>query len=660
MKKNSFFFIFYIFFLLFFSGYNLFATESKGIERCRELEILLKKNGFAPKALPIIANDTESYAYNILIDINDLSYKEYIKHLYFVFELESAMENFNFISKIMNSFSISNFESEIHFLFCYGDDVQYFQETTLTGTKSFVNSISNEENSAVICVGFADSFNSIITGSNGRTSPAWLMKLVTDAFFYNKLFYLSQGGFTNAFYRLNLLKNDYQTGLFLSANIPAAGIKLAKNVNKDTETKFADFFDYISTNFDVITEFEWDNHAQPIQIANKTYIIPEKITLIITLITAAISLFILCEFSFLIRFSHSSISKEILQSWPLIFILLIITAAGFMTGQFFAWIFYTLVNIDFFMQFAIKVFTGFAVISYFYFFILRFSKNNSTKTYDFMLSVISIANILIFSSVDLSFFYFFVIEYLLIHIFRPMKKTFSLSVAFICLSIPYIPVFIQLILYIDPDKIKSLVLCKPLENLLISSAFLPFEFIWFRILIYLNNMWLKVEKTKRNYIKQNLIAISSAVGIFAITTLLIAIFIPSQYKIKTSTDSKKVFESRTNDMINITSHDENYFGNIIRYVTIELSNQAKNLQVYISGTSSNSVLYSEYNYVSDFINHIDYFNMPLWPPKKIELHYIISSNQDSSITVYANFPENNENVLIKRTMELKQRSGEAE
>ena len=253
MKKNSFFFIFYIFFLLFFSGYNLFATESKGIERCRELEILLKKNGFAPKALPIIANDTESYAYNILIDINDLSYKEYIKHLYFVFELESAMENFNFISKIMNSFSISNFESEIHFLFCYGDDVQYFQETTLTGTKSFVNSISNEENSAVICVGFADSFNSIITGSNGRTSPAWLMKLVTDAFFYNKLFYLSQGGFTNAFYRLNLLKNDYQTGLFLSANIPAAGIKLAKNVNKDTETKFADFFDYISTNFDVIT-----------------------------------------------------------------------------------------------------------------------------------------------------------------------------------------------------------------------------------------------------------------------------------------------------------------------------------------------------------------------------------------------------------------------
>ena len=145
MKKNSFFFIFYIFFLLFFSGYNLFATESKGIERCRELEILLKKNGFAPKALPIIANDTESYAYNILIDINDLSYKEYIKHLYFVFELESAMENFNFISKIMNSFSISNFESEIHFLFCYGDDVQYFQETTLTGTKSFVNSISNEE-----------------------------------------------------------------------------------------------------------------------------------------------------------------------------------------------------------------------------------------------------------------------------------------------------------------------------------------------------------------------------------------------------------------------------------------------------------------------------------------------------------------------------------
>ena len=173
-------------------------------------------------------------------------------------------------------------------------------------------------------------------------------------------------------------------------------------------------------------------------------------------------------------------------------------------------------------------------------------------------------------------------------------------------------------------------------------------------------MWLKVEKTKRNFIKQNLIAISSAVGIFAITTLLIAIFIPSKYKIKTSTDSKKVFESRTNDMINITSHDENYFGNIIRYVTIELSNQAKNLQVYISGTSSNSVLYSEYNYVSDFINHIDYFNMPLWPPKKIELHYIISSNQDSSITVYANFPENNENVLIKRTMELKQRSGEAE
>lgn len=660
MKKNSFFFIICLFFLAFFSGMNLFAADRKGMESCKKMEMLLKKSGYSPKALPIIANDNESYPYNILIDINELSTKDNIKHLYFVFELDSAIENFDLISELMNSFSVSNFYSEIHFLFSYGDEVQYFNDSTITGTQSFVTSIANEDNCAAVCVGFSDSLNSVITGSNGHTSPAWLMKLITDAFFNNKLFYLSQGGFTNAFYRLDQLKNDYQTGLFLSASIPAIGVKLAKNMNYDAQTKTADFFDYISTNFDAITDFEWDNHAQPIQIANKTYIISEKVTLIITLITAALSLFILCEFSFLIKFTHNKISKDVLQSWPLIFIMLFMTAAAFMIGQLFAWIFYALVNIDFFMQFAIKVFIGFAGISYFYFLLLKFKKINSTKTFDFMLSVISIANILIFSSVDLSFFYFFAIEYLLIHIFRPMKKTISLSVAFICLSLPYIPFFIQMILYIDPDKIKSLVLCKPVENLLISSAFLPFEFIWFRILIYLNDMWQKVEKTKRNYIKQNLIAISSAVGIFAVTTLLIAIFIPAKYKIKTSSDSKTIFESHSNDIINITSHDENYFGNIIRYVTINLSEDAKNLQVYVSGTSSNSVLYSEYSYNSDFVNHIDYFNMPVWPPKTIDLHYIISSNQDSSITVKAIFPDKNENQLIMRTMELKQRSGEAE
>lgn len=661
MKKNSFFFIFCVIFLSVFFNSKVFSYENEGILSCKKLESLLTDYGYTPEKLPVISSDSDSYPYNILIDINNLQDKDSVKHLYFVFDMNKAIENFTFIAEIMNSFSVTIFDSQIHFLFSYGNQIDSFMESTITGTQSFINSIVNEDNSAAVCVGFTNTFNSIVSGSNARTSPSWLISLVADSFFENRLFYLIQGGFINAFYRLNLLKNDYNTGLFLENNIPAIGLNLSdiSGTNPEYSSRICRFFDCISTNFDSMTAFEWDNHAQLFQLGNKTYIISEKITLIITLLTAAISLFIICELSFLVKKSGKNISRLVIKTWPLIPASLAATTIAFLIGQMFALFLHKYLKMDYFLAFSIKVFIGFGLISFSYLALIKFNKIYAAHVFSYLLSIMSILNILIFTSLDLSFFYFFALEYLLIYVSITMKRTFSLLIIFICLSLPYIPIFFQLIFYLSPEKIDDLIFCTPQKNILISCAFLPFEFLWFRILIRLNKIWKQVEKKRRNFIKQNIIAISIAVAIFAVISILITVFIPSKYRISQKNIDENIFETRNDDLIKITSHDENYFGNIVRYVNIKLAKQARNIQIAVNGTTSNSVLYSDFTYSSNFITHTDYFSMPVMPPENIQLHYIISNSQDSSITVKVRFLDEPSGLTVKKTLELKQRSREA-
>lgn len=666
MKKNSFFFIFYMLFLIFYTSFNSYADEKAGIELCNQFKILFLKNGIYCSENYIIPSEGENFPYNIKIDIsghnvqaseNDAEKK--ITELYFVFSMEEAVKNHTLIEKIISSVKNSSItDCNVHFLFSYGDTIKDFKETTISGTESFIESLDDTDNIAAICINFNKPRNSITPGSAKGVSPAWMIQLAADAFHTNRLFYVIKGGILTPFYRLGILKEDFRTGLFLNAEIPAVGIDLAVNEKYtfDYEKKILNFFSTIITDFDSEKTAEWDRHSQIIQLGTFVFLIPEIFTVTCMIILAFVSLLILCEFSFIFHSSNKNLSKLVLKSWYLIPICVVLTAAAFSFGQLFSWIISRFTEIDPYFLISLKVAIGIAVISFSYLLMLRVKGNNYHYVYPYLMTISSVLNIFIFSAVDMSLFYLFAWEYVLVYLSRLMKRTVSLAMAFIILTIPFIPYFAQIVVYAQQSSIYRITFCTPQENLLISFALLPFEFSWLRILSRLNSMWKKVEKKRRKFIKQNIIAITSSVAIFAVILMVTSKIIPQKYRQESQEPVKEFFTTHNDDIIKIEYADNVYFGNINRKLHIQLAKKPENVKITLIGKTASPLQYSEFPYTSDSRYYADFIKLPVYPPEDFYIPFIANRSTDMYVLVQATYDsDSKENTTLEviKTVEIK-------
>lgn len=666
MKKNSFFFIFYTVFLFFSTALRLHAEDLHGLELCNQFRTLLIKNDLHCTENYLIPSEGEKFPFNIKVDFKDNHNFDFdpkaekrISEIYFVFSLEEAAKNHRLILKLIDNIKTTlTPECNVHFLFSYGDVISDFKESTISGTESFIENLDDTDNLAAFCISLNRARNAIIPGSAGEIAPSWLIQLAADSFHSNRLFYIIKGGFLSPFYRLNILANDYRTGLFLKAGIPAAGIELAASENSNTEytRKLQNFFSTILTDFDSEKTLEWDRHSQVIQLGTFAVLVPEIFTVIGTMILGFLSLLILCEFSFFFHSSRKDFSLLVKKSWYLIPLCAVLTATAFYIGQAVAWILYKTLEPDPYFVFSVKVVTGISIISFCYLVLLKLKGNSFHHVYPYLMTITSVMNIFLFSAVDMSLFYLFASEYLLVYLSRLTKRTISLSIAFLILTLPFIPYGVQTVLYADPGTIPRITFCNLPENLIVSFAVLPFEFSWLRILSRLNIMWKRVEKKRRQFIKQNVIAIAASVGIFAVILITVSKVIPQKYKENSGIISRHYFETHNDDIILIEYSDSIYFENLNRVLHIHLNGETENVRVIIIGKTAQPLQYSEFPYTSDS-KHMAYIvKLPLYPPEDIDIPFIANRNTDMIIsvqTVQKSEENKNERTEIIKNIEIK-------
>lgn len=658
MKKNKFFFTFLF---LIISTISLYSSEKQinGYNLCEDFFNFLEQNDCNPTIQPLVKNNNYNYPFNIEVFFEanttipkELNSKGNLTTLLFAFRMEEAYTSKPLILNLIKIIKSSKRDYNINLLFSYGDSQKTILQTQqVKGTDYFIENIYNQNELSVICINLTN-FNTIVTpGGGGDTSPLWLLKRITSALNKNDISFKLRGSTITSLYRLNILQEDNRTSLFLKEGIPTIGINFS--VKNLSDAKLSNFFQTLITSYTQNDTNNWDRHYISFTIGNKIYWISENTTVFIFMTLVILSLFFICEFSFTFSNKKQQIKKDVIQLWYILPISALITTIGFIFGQYLALLFYKILGIDPYIQLAIKFVIGFIFVSLIFFFWIKKQGILTEDSYTFLVSISAIINIILYTLIDISLFYVFAAEFLIIYLSRHTKKTVSLSIMFLLMLLPFLPYAIQIITYLKPQAVQNLSNNSFFANLIISLGFLPFEMIWFRILARLNKIWENTDNDVKKFRTQNIIAISTAVVIFTIILIIITIFIPDHYKRRRT--GAITFETilKNDDKIKISYNDNNYFGETIRTLNIDLGDIAEQCSIKVSSETKNPIIYSDESYVVTQNDESDIFSTPIWPPKELEFNYIANSDIESIITVEAVYPTENPKRYIKRTSNLK-------
>lgn len=657
MKKNKFFFTFLF---LIISTISLYSSEKQinGYNLCEDFFTFLENNNCNPSIQPLVKNNNYNYPFNIEVFFKanttvqeELHQEGNLSTLLIAFRLEEAYTNKSLIQNLIKIINSSKRDYNINLLFSYGDSQKPILQTQqVKGTEYFIENIFNQNELSVICINLTN-FNTIVTpGGGGDTSPLWLVKRITNALNKNDISFKLRGNTITSLYRLNILQEDKRTSLFLKEGIPTIGINFS--VKNLSNSKLLDFFQTLISSYTQNGTNNWDRHFISFTAGNKIYWISENTTVFIFIFLVILSLFFICEFSFTFSNKKHQIKKDVIQLWYILPISALITTIGFVFGQYIALFFYKILGIDPYIQLVIKFSVGFIFVSLIFFFWIKKQGILTEDSYIFLVSISAIINIILYTLVDISLFYVFAAEFIIIYLSRHTKKTVSLSIMFLLMLLPFLPYAIQIIKYLKPQAAQNLSNNSFFANLIISLGFLPFEMIWFRILARLNKIWENTDNNVKKFRTQNIIAITTAVIIFTIILIIITIFIPDQYKRRRT--GMPAFETilKHDDKIKISYNDNNYFGETIRTLNIDLGEIAEQCSIKVSSETKNPIIYSDESYTVTQNDESDIFSTPVWPPKELEFNYIASPDITSTITVEAVYPTENPKRYIKRTSKL--------
>ncbi len=645
MKKNSLFFIFTCVFLTFFYSGKAFCTSTaspKGLEECKQVASFLTSQHITFETHELLYSEENDYPFNIVINYpvnkkNNAQNSEKIETVVYLFELESFLPHKDFFYQFLTKIERSERSVKTKVLLSYGNSQKSPEKSFITGTTAFINN-QIEENTCVICVQFTTQNQYITPGSNKILSPTWLIKTLSSCFYQNDFIYSVKGTFSKSLYKINVMTSDSSLGQILLAGIPGCTIEVCDTQKENVEA-FSNSCSQFLTEITKVTNFTWDTHGLFLQIGNKLYILPETFSLLTLIFVSFVALFILCEFSFISRDRHiQKAQKDVLKIWYLLPIAVLVTTLGLLFGQGFTFLLLKIFRASTLLRLFIKLSLGLVFVILFYVLTYRFQIIHNASAYSYLLTVTSIANIIIFSAVDISLVYLFTIEYIIIYISRPFKTSWTLTAFFLLMLLPFFPYFLQVASFGDIKLVDQLLSGSVIVNFFLSQILLPFEIQILRIFLEIKQTFKNADETTKKFYKQNLFIISISIFIVLIVVFFVIIFmVKPKRQIRKFYDYPIPLEQKEKL---ISFHDEVFLGETERIISVNLPEPAENLSVKVYGKTMNNLLYSDAPYISDKNSKSDSFYIPAWSNSQNKFHYIANEEEESRVHIKAYFPIN--------------------
>ncbi len=630
-KKTLCLLFFYLFFLGTFAPQKLFSQELKGLALSDATTAFLKKAGFSSTKVPLSSALFTDFPYNITLDFPAGEKSDWT--IFFMAPQEDAYENRFFIIELINYFNAASFPYNIKVVLTAGDRQNIAGNEKMSGSEVFCKSVEGIQNAAAFVLSFDARHKShVIPGSGGKISPFYYCRLLCDSLERNSCHYSISGGIFLSLYSKNLLRNDSALSSFLSRELPAIALRLLKSDEEERSqlNSIKDFFSSI----DIQKADEWSQHYIPFKIFSKRHWLEEKNIIYSIMVFIALTMFILADFAFIFRRRTKRlvvIKRRALRSNYLILLTALVVALSFYLGQGAARLFQSAGVRNPMILFVIKLAPAFFIVSTIYPLELSRHSHLSTYHYEYILSISAILNIFIFSLFDISLFYLFAIEYLILALSRAFKSRLSIFIFIALFITPYLPILYTILIFADGQTIYKLIFCGFWQNLTLAFALVPFNLLWLRILARLNIKAKSQSQKITGYIVTSAacfagLSLFSFIVIFSLNRIFFSKVEPSRIK-------ARVFNSEKIERTEAQVYDTEYYGGKIRRVEISSSEDAERFSVAVNGKSANPVYFSVYDTVST--EKSTEFLLPDNPPKKLTVMYTPDSSSDQDIIINA-------------------------
>jgi len=266
---------------------------------------------------------------------------------------------------------------------------------------------------------------------------------------------------------------------------------------------------------------------------------------------------------------------------------------------------------------------------------VRFHGPFLSKAYSYLLHISAVINIFLFSAIDITLFYVFAAEYLIVYASRHARRTRVLSCVFAALLIPFIPYAVQIAKYFDFAYSPHLLRDEFGINLLIASAVLPLEFVWLKIFIRFNKKLHQAEAAKKTFGGKS---IAAALFVpFVLLALLLAAHsaIFRQFEKSKAAHDVKIIAKGSGEKVSVSYSDFDYFGEVSRTIHIRLDGSPESCALVVEGEDGNPVLYSDNSYIPEKKSRTDRFLLPAYPPANMTFSYIADPEKKSVIRTAA-------------------------
>ncbi len=610
----------------------LFSQENSGAVLSDAVFNALKRGGFAPQKESLSSAFFADFPCNVSVEFKAAS--EAGGWTFFLLSpQEDFFESQKFFMDLLAYLKAADFPYSVKAVFTAGDRKKIEGNESMAGTELFAKSVEGSQNAAALLLSFsARRKNHILPGSSGKLSPYYLVRLLNDSLEKNSCPNSISGGVFLSLYRTKLFKEDPSLASFLTRQIPALSLKLVSSHEQREEqlNSVKDFFAEI----DLDKCGVWSQHYATITFFSKRLWLEEKSIIYSVMTFMALTMFILSDFAFIFRRRTKRlvvIKRRALKSNYLILATVLATALAFTLGEAIARLIQNLGLRNAMVLFPIKLAPAFLLVSSVYPLELKRRSHLSTYHYEYVLSISAILNIFIFSLFDISFFFLFALEYLILALSRAFKSRLSLFIFIALFITPFLPVMLAILVYSDIKKIYGLIFCGFSKNLLLAFILVPFNLLWLRILARLN-VKAKTDKQRLfGYVVTSVscfaaLALFSAAVIFALTKIFFATVEPSPRM-------ARVYNQQGTPLASVQVYDTEYYGGKVRRIEIDSSKNAERYSIFVNGKSGNPVYFSVYDTRSN--GRSTEFLLPDNPPRKLNVIYTPDMHSEQDIVVSA-------------------------
>ncbi len=648
--KRYFFTLILIFLTSSFTSFaqNLIPEGLTLSDKCTQI---LEQNGFTPTVKELSSTGNNQFHYNIYLtffrtkipassDNQDLQKNI----LAILIPQEDFWQHSSSYLKLFTEAQKTSKDYILEIVLTVPDNLQYnfsFRNYALTGTHCWAKELDTPEYTAAILANISKekiSTSRLYTSGLKKSSPMWLTKLVTESFKRNNInCHVVQKMLS--LYRAGMILGDSQLIPLFGQDISCIRINFA-------DDSCLPVLSTLIKNYNLNETSSQDIHYSFLQIPHLNNIwLSERTNIIFLDVFGILVILLLSTFSFVGK-KQNLYKKALKKSWFMLPILIIISLLSLYAGQLFCGIFNFIKTNHPVIQLGIKFFISIIFVSILFIIHENFNGKAIDFIYGWILLVVAIINVFVFSFADISLFWIFALEFLLIYLSRTREQIYALIISMVLMAVPFLPAIVIVSVYATNQDLLKLVYSSPGINILFTLVLFPFQIMWLRILIKLDF------KSRKNISLVNILKYVGTSSGIIVSILIITVFAIIQLiNAKNSTTGiLPEFQIIPKENISLTVLSQDFESLSTKTVNISSKKPAFRYIVSVTSDTGTPVLDSTWDFISQDNSKTAIFSVPDYPPEDITIEFGSEQQTKLLLTVQAIYKTENPEIFQQETL----------